>query len=358
MTSITSLGSVIEIGALTESSFPVLLNDYSNYNIVIVVDENTHDSCLDYLITNFPSLDQAEIILLPCGEENKVMEVCMQVWNAFSEYGFGRGDLVINLGGGIVTDMGGFIASLFKRGMNFVNIPTTLLGMVDASIGGKNGIDTGPYKNQLGVISNPKFIFIDTSFLDTLPEKEFYNGYAEMLKYGLIKDVALFDVLKGFKKESDFHRVDIIEKCIRIKVAITDEDPYEKGDRKLLNFGHTIGHAVEGCFLAISPVDHGHAVGLGMCAEAYISMRRGLLNKEDFQTIQALLGKIYPCLDFSDKDIENMITLMYNDKKNESGKIFSVLLEGIGSATYHNELSEQEIRDSFHHLSMLSTSLN
>ena len=358
MTSISSLGSVIEIGALSTSSFPSIINAYSKANIIIVVDDNTHDLCLEYLITNFPDLERAEIILLPNGEENKVMEVCMQVWNAFSEYGFGRGDLVINLGGGMVSDMGGFLASVFKRGMNFINVPTTLLGMVDAAIGGKNGIDLGPYKNQLGTINNPKGVFVDTSFLSTLPEKEFYNGYAEMLKYGLIKDTSLFEVLKDFKKEADFHRLDIIERCIRIKVAISDNDPYEKGERKLLNFGHTIGHAIEGYFLAKNPVDHGYAIGLGMCAEAYISMLRGLLSKDSFQRIQALLAKTYPIMNFSDQDIDGMIALMYNDKKNESGKIYSVLLSDIGTATYHNELSEKEILYSFHHLSMLSTSLN
>ena len=181
MVKIESKDSIIEIGSLLSSSLSEVLSKYKNHNIIIVVDSNTHDACLEYLITTFPGLEKAEIILLPNGEENKVMEVCMQVWNAFTEYGFGRRDLVLNVGGGVVTDMGGFIASVFKRGMDFIHIPTSLLGMVDAAVGGKNGIDLGPYKNQLGTIEKPKNVYVDTAFLSTLPEQEFYNGYAEML---------------------------------------------------------------------------------------------------------------------------------------------------------------------------------
>src|SRR5690606_19825507 len=163
----------------------LLTNDYTNSKKVILVDENTHDACLEYLLTAFDGLEDAEVMLLPAGEENKVMEVCFQVWEAMSEYGVGRRDLIINLGGGVVTDMGGFIASVYKRGVDFINIPTTLLGMVDASIGGKTGIDLGPLKNQLGVFSNPKAIYVDVTFLETLETKDVVNGYAEMLKHAL-----------------------------------------------------------------------------------------------------------------------------------------------------------------------------
>mgnify|MGYP001194756123 FL=1 len=221
MTNISSEGTQIEIGPLSDSSLSKVLASYNGNNIIIVVDENTHDLCLEYLITSFPALEKSEIILLPNGEENKVMEICMQVWNAFSEYGFGRKDLVLNLGGGMVRDMGGFLASVFKRGMRFIHVPTSLLAMVDASIGGKNGIDLGPYKNQLGTIVKAKNVFIDNAFLQTLPEKEFYNGYAEMLKYGLVYDQHLFDELKDFKTEEDFNRLDIIERCVKIKVSIS-----------------------------------------------------------------------------------------------------------------------------------------
>lgn len=358
MTNISSEGTQIEIGPLSASSLSKVLDEYKGNSIIIVVDENTHDLCLEYLITSYPALEKSEIILLPNGEENKVMEVCMQVWNAFSEYGFGRKDLVLNLGGGMVTDMGGFLASVFKRGMDFIHLPTSLLAMVDAAVGGKNGIDLGPYKNQLGTIIKARNVFIDAAFLQTLPEKEFYNGYAEMLKYGLVYDGNLFNELKGFKTEEDFNRLDIIERCVQIKVAISDGDLFEKGERKLLNFGHTFGHAIEGYRLEREPISHGHAVGIGMCAESYVSMQRGLLSKDEFQNLQALLVKTYPFLSFSDECIQGIISLMYNDKKNEGGKIFSVLLEGIGKGSYHNELSEKEIREALMHISLLSESLN
>ena len=358
MTNISSEGTQIEIGPITSSSLSKVLALYKGNNIIIVVDENTHDLCLEYLITSFPALEKSEIILLPNGEENKVMEVCMQVWNAFSEYGFGRKDLVLNLGGGMVTDMGGFLASVFKRGMDFIHVPTSLLAMVDAAVGGKNGIDLGPYKNQLGTIIKAKNVFIDAAFLQTLPEKEFYNGYAEMLKYGLVYDEALFNELSSFKTEDDFNRLDIIEKCVQIKVNISDGDLFEKGERKLLNFGHTFGHAIEGFKLQTEPISHGHAVGIGMCAECYVSMTKGLLSKDDFHKIQALLIKTYPFLTFTEECIQEIISLMYNDKKNEGGKIFCVLLQTIGKGSYHNQLSEKEIREALLHISLLSESLN
>ena len=355
---ISSSNQDVEIGSLTESSLPNLLQKYMAHRIIIIVDQNTHDYCLEYLITTFPELEKSEIILLPVGEENKVMEVCMQVWNAFSEYGFGRRDLVVNLGGGMVTDMGGFLASIYKRGMNFIHIPTSLLGMIDAAIGGKNGIDLHPYKNQLGTIIPPKNVYVDLSFLTTLPESEFYNGYAEMMKYALIRDKDLFEDIKGFSKESDFNRNDIIEKCIQLKMDIVDRDLNELGERKILNFGHTFGHAIEGHFLETSPLSHGHAVALGICAESFVSMNRGLLSKASYKEIESVLTRVYPFITFTDADVKSIIQLMYNDKKNEGGKIFSVLLHKIGECSYHNEISENEIGEALFHVSMLSDTLN
>jgi 3-dehydroquinate synthase len=182
-------GFSVEIGALEESSFIDFLDTYRDHRLILIVDENTHDCCLEYLLTTFDELQRAEIILLPVGEENKVMEVCFQVWQAFTEYGFSRKDLVINVGGGVVTDMGGFIASIYKRGINFINIPTTLLGMVDASIGGKTGINLDHYKNQLGTFCHPQKIYIDTicKIDNDLLRIEISNNTIEYGKY--IKEV-------------------------------------------------------------------------------------------------------------------------------------------------------------------------
>ena len=182
----------LEIGSLEESSFSQFLESYVNRKKVIIVDDNTHEHCLPYLITTFQELSDAEVILLPEGEENKQMSIAYSVWEALTDYTVSRNDLVINLGGGMITDLGGFIASCYKRGCDFINIPTSLLGMVDASIGGKTGINLGHFKNQIGVFSNPKAVYIDPIFLTTLPDEEMKSGYAEMLKHGLISNKNLF----------------------------------------------------------------------------------------------------------------------------------------------------------------------
>lgn len=244
-----------------------------------MVDENTHDYCLEYLITTFPALESAEIILLPCGEENKVMEVCFQVWEALSEYGINRSDLIINLGGGVVTDMGGFIASVFKRGVAFVHIPTTLLGMVDAAIGGKTGIDMGGYKNQLGTFTMPLVTYVDTRFLATLPAEEWRNGMAESYKHALIGDQVLWNAMQLFEEEA---REGLIYRSAALKAQIVNRDEKERNERKLLNFGHTIGHALEGFFLLEeAAIPHGTAVAYGMIAESYLSFKRNRISEAE-----------------------------------------------------------------------------
>jgi 3-dehydroquinate synthase len=358
MKTINTKDSVIEIGSVTEGSLTSVLQVYKNYNLIIIVDENTHDNCLEYMITSFPELERAEIILLPVGEENKVMEVCFQVWQAFTEYGFGRKDLVINLGGGVVTDMGGFIASIYKRGLKFINIPTSLLGMVDAAIGGKTGIDLDRFKNQLGTFSHPTHIFIDPIFLQTLPEEEVFNGYAEMVKHALIKDVDLWEKIRVIHSEEELTTIENIYTSVKIKTDIVDGDPTEKGERKILNFGHTIGHALESYFLDKTAISHGHAVALGMCAESFISFKRNWISKEVFKDIEATITASFPMISLNADEVSVVISLMYQDKKNESGKIFGSILKDVGLCSYDVELSEDEIGESLFHLSLLANSLN
>ena len=349
----------IELGNLIQSSFSNLLKErYSQSKVVIVVDENTHDCCLEYLLTNFEELKDAEVMLLPVGEENKVMEVCFQVFEALSEYQIGRKDLVINLGGGVVTDMGGFIASIFKRGLKFINIPTSLLGMVDAAIGGKTGIDLDNYKNQLGTFSHPTHVFIDPIFLSTLPGEEIFNGYAEMLKHALIKDQELWSKIRTIHSEEELTTKEIIWTSVKIKNDIVEGDPSENGERKVLNFGHTIGHALESYFLDKTRISHGHAVALGMCAESFISMKREWISKEDFTDIETTITASFPMISLNADEVSAVISLMYQDKKNESGKILGSLLNGIGSCLYDIELSETEIGESLFHLSLLANSMN
>ncbi|NBR14018.1 MAG: 3-dehydroquinate synthase [Flavobacteriales bacterium] len=358
MKTINTKDSVIEIGSVTEGSLTSVLQVYKNYNLIIIVDENTHDNCLEYMITSFPELERAEIILLPVGEENKVMEVCFQVWQAFTEYGFGRKDLVINLGGGVVTDMGGFIASIYKRGLKFINVPTSLLGMVDAAIGGKTGIDLDRFKNQLGTFSHPTHIFIDPIFLQTLPEEEVFNGYAEMVKHALIKDVDLWEKIRVIHSEEELTTIENIYTSVKIKTDIVDGDPTEKGERKILNFGHTIGHALESYFLDKTAISHGHAVALGMCAESFISFKRNWISKEVFKDIEATITASFPMISLNADEVSVVISLMYQDKKNESGKIFGSILKDVGLCSYDVELSEDEIGESLFHLSLLANSLN
>ena len=355
---IQSLSTQIEIGDITKSSFGNVIELYSNANIIIIVDENTHDYCLEFLMTNFSVLANAEIILLPVGEENKVMEVCFQVWETFTEFNFSRKDLVINLGGGIVTDMGGFIASIFKRGMNFLHIPTSLLGMVDASIGGKNGVDLAGFKNQLGVFNDPSHIFIDVSFLYTLPERELYNGYAEMLKHGLIADEKLWKDLISVKSDDELMDEKLIYRTIKVKLDIVKVDPKEQNVRMKLNFGHTIGHALESHFLSSTAIPHGHAVALGICGEAYLSFKKKKISSEEFHQIEDVIVRNFPMIQLTDEDVIDVIERMKNDKKNHSGGIYFVLLEGIGDAITNVKIKEKEVGEALFHLNLLGKALN
>ena len=276
----------IELGGLLASSFEQLLAGYASAKKVIIVDENTHEHCLSSLITSFEALNEAEVILLPEGEENKQMEVAFGVWEALTEYEISRHDLIINLGGGMITDIGGFIASCFKRGCSFVNIPTSLLGMVDASIGGKTGVNLGHFKNQIGVFSNPKAVFIDTSFLETLPSVELYSGLAEMIKHGLIQDKMLFNrVVEQYSDVKQLNQV-LLKDCIEVKNTLVKQDPMELGLRKKLNFGHTVGHAIEGHYMNSLKLSHGHAIAIGMLIEAFISIEHASLNEDDFKCIE------------------------------------------------------------------------
>jgi len=261
----------IELGLLSRSSFNLLLTTkYKDSKKIVIVDENTQEECWPFVLTTFEALSDAEVIVLPSGEKNKVMEVCFQVWEAFTNYHIQRNDLVINLGGGVVTDMGGFIASVYKRGLDFINIPTTLLAMVDASVGGKNGINLGAHKNQLGVFSAPEITVCDSAFLQTLDPKELLSGKAEMIKHGLIASAPFFNDL--IKDKNEIPSEKLIEAAIQIKSDIVDRDYKEQGERKKLNFGHTVGHSIEGYLLEKEvEITHGECVAWGILVESYLS---------------------------------------------------------------------------------------
>ena len=348
----------LELGNLESSSFGQLLEKYALNKKVIIVDENTHEHCLPFLITTFEELSKAEVILLPPGEDNKQMEIVFHVWEALTEYEISRSDLIINLGGGMMTDMGGFIASCYKRGLDFIHVPTSLLGMVDASIGGKTGINLGHFKNQIGLFSNPIAVFIDPKFLATLPENELYSGYAEMLKHAFISSESLLERIIDQMKNKEEFSIDLIYDCILVKNEIVNRDPLEKGERKILNFGHTIGHVVEGYFMDSLQISHGHSVAIGMVMESFLSMKAGKLSVEKYKEVEALLTSIYPLPKLTDVGIQKMTAMLINDKKNKEGKILCCLLNEIGKCTYDNVVEEKLFMEVFMHFKNLQINMN
>ncbi|VAW25421.1 3-dehydroquinate synthase, partial [hydrothermal vent metagenome] len=225
------------------------ISTYKPSTLFILVDENTNSHCLPILLQEIATPITIEIIEIESGEENKNLETCTGVWNALTELGADRKSLILNLGGGVITDLGGFVASTFKRGIAFINIPTTLLSMVDASVGGKTGVDLGVLKNQIGLFSDPEMVLIDSRYLETLPKRELRSGLAEIIKYGLTYDTKVWNNINEFKELNINELVPLIYRSIEIKNEITTKDPREAGLRKVLNFGHTLGHAIESYFL-------------------------------------------------------------------------------------------------------------
>ena len=324
------------------------INDYSK--IFILVDENTSQHCLPNFLANLATEIEIEIIEIENGEEHKNIETCLQLWHALTELGGDRKSILLNLGGGVVTDLGGFVACTFKRGIDFINVPTTLLSMVDASIGGKNGVDLGQLKNQIGIIKEPKAVVVISSFLETLPQVEMRSGLAEMLKHGLIFDKDYWNKFKNLSSLSSQDLEALIHESIVIKNKIVSEDLTENGIRKALNFGHTLGHAIESYFLeneTKTKLLHGEAIAIGMILESYISMKKNLLSREEYFEIKYILKDIYEAIPFDENDIEKIIELLIYDKKNEFGKIQFALLDGIGKVKINEEADNKMIHEAF-----------
>jgi 3-dehydroquinate synthase len=321
-------------------------NNYSS--IFILVDEHTNEYCLPKFLPNLATEIPIEIIEIEAGEEIKNITTCVEIWSILSELGADRKSLILNLGGGVITDIGGFIASTFKRGIDFINVPTTLLGMVDAAIGGKNGVDLGNLKNQIGVINVPKMLLISNDFLETLSQREMRSGLAEMLKHGLIYDKNYWEQFLDLTK-IDFADFDtLIYRSIEIKNEIVKQDPTENGIRKALNFGHTLGHAIESHFLeSETPLLHGEAIAIGMILESFISKEKGLLSSQEFHQIKYIISNIYEPHNFSDEDIISIQNLLIHDKKNEYGKVQFALINGIGKIIINQSVENELIIKSF-----------
>lgn len=330
MTSILSNNYFVHFSKSGYKKIEGFLENFKPSKCFILVDENTRNYCLDSFIAKLSKQYQFEIIEIQSGESFKNLETCNFLWNNLTDLGADRKSLLINLGGGVITDMGGFTASTFKRGISFINIPTTLLSMVDASVGGKTGVDLGVLKNQIGLFSDPEMVLIDPIYLETLPSRELLSGLAEIIKYGLTYDIQLWDEIKTFKSLTISNITPLIYISVAIKNEIVSEDPKENGLRKILNFGHTLGHAIESYFLESKEKEsltHGEAIAAGMVMELYLSHIKFNfplnLVEEVKSKIQSLFGKI----EISSSDFDNIINLLIHDKKNISGNVNFVLLK-------------------------------
>lgn len=316
--------------------------------IFILTDQTTHNKCLPKL-QGFLCLKGAQHIVIKAGDTHKTLQSLAEVWTALSEGGATRHSLMINLGGGMVTDLGGFAASTFKRGIDFINIPTTLLAMVDASVGGKTGINFGGLKNEIGVFSDSKFVIINTQFLDTLDHDNICSGYAEMLKHGLISDERHWAELVSFDlAQPNLAQLQrMVAESIKVKERIVTEDPHEHGIRKALNLGHTVGHALESFAMKHGrPVLHGYAVAYGMVCELYLSARKTSFPTEQMhQTVRFILDH-YGRMPYTCDDYPELLELMRHDKKNTSGIINFTLLGGIGDIRINQTATEEEIEES------------
>jgi 3-dehydroquinate synthase len=319
--------------------------------IAVLVDENTSEHCFSLIQEVVPA---AIIVQIESGEENKTLTTCQFIWQKLTDHQFDRKALLINLGGGVIGDMGGFCAATYKRGISFVQIPTTLLSQVDASVGGKLGIDFYGFKNHIGVFKVPDEVIIDTLFLKTLHTRELRSGFAEIIKHCLIADSQKWEELTAIAYQSQ-NWDNLVAHSIGVKDKITLADPFEAGLRKILNFGHTIGHAIETHFLqdANKKLLHGEAIAIGMICEAYLSLERGYLEPQELDALVQYILSIYGKVKIEDADIEALIPHTMQDKKNESNTILASLLEEIGKANYNISLTEEDIERSIYYYNSL-----
>ena len=318
--------------------------------IFLLADKHTNECCTPIVLSVLATDIPLEIIEIEAGETHKHIDTCTQVWYALSELGADRKSLLINIGGGVVTDLGGFVASTYMRGIPFINIPTSLLAMVDASVGGKTGVDLGALKNLVGVINNPKGVLIYPDFLATLPTEELRSGMAEMFKHGLISDEAYWHKMCNLSELTEAHLGSLIYESVVIKNEVVTQDPTEKGLRKTLNYGHTLGHAIESYCLQNPNRErllHGEAIAIGMVLATYLSVKELGFSMEKCDQVKAVLGEYFRKKDFSYEEITDICQLMRFDKKNVGGNVHFVLLEAIGKPKIDCIVPYEEIYKAF-----------
>lgn len=325
-----------------------IVSNYLSDKIFLVTEDNVKRHC-GHLIEENTRFAKIKIISIPEGEENKKLSSVEKIWMSLSNNGADRKSLVINLGGGMLTDLGSFAASTFKRGCDFVNVPTTLLAQVDASVGGKTGFNFNGLKNEIGVINQPKMVIIDTKFLKTLDKVDFISGYAEMIKHGLIHSVEHLEEVKAYNPVNpDLNKLtDIIAHSVAIKDYFVQHDPNERNIRKALNFGHTAGHAFESFAMQEKrPVLHGYAVAYGMIPELYLSHKVCGLPMESLNELSEWILSIYGKFEISHNDFTALFSFMTHDKKNEGERINFSLLPEIGKFEINQNCSQKLIEES------------
>lgn len=323
------------------------ISECEHDRIFVLTDETTQQLCWPK-IKNFKTLKDCTPIIIKATDTHKNLDTLSQVWQALSNGGATRHSLMINLGGGMVTDLGGFAASTFKRGIDFINIPTTLLAMVDASVGGKTGINFGGLKNEIGVFSDSRFVIINTQFLDTLDHDNICSGYAEMLKHGLISDERTWAELVTFDLDNpDLSQLQrMVAESIKVKERIVEADPHEHGIRKALNLGHTMGHAFESFAMRRgTPILHGYAVAYGLISELYMSARKTAFPTDRMHQTVRFIRENYGTLNITCDDYPTLIELMRHDKKNTSGIINFTLLGNVGDIRINQTANEEEIKE-------------
>jgi 3-dehydroquinate synthase len=313
-------------------------------SILLLADSNTIKYCIPLLE---PVIRINQCIVIQASEQSKTLSSCQDIWASLTGNGADRSALVLNVGGGMICDLGGFASACFQRGIRFGHIPTSLLSMADAAIGGKTGINFEGYKNYIGRFEAPSFIWIDTKFLETLPIQEIKDGLAEIIKHAIIGSRALWDLLSRLERLSSFKWPEVLEENVMIKKRIVEVDPHEKGLRKVLNFGHTIGHALESHHLSGSyPISHGQAVTLGMLAESKLANMMGLLDDKDFQSIIELIHRLLGQVEVTLPSVEEIRPWISGDKKKTNGQVGFSLPDRIGSCGWNIVVKEHDIANS------------
>jgi 3-dehydroquinate synthase len=328
------------ISQITES-LPAFVAQKSYSKIIVLTDFNTKKHCYPVIKSILPKHD---LITILSGEKNKNLTTCEQIWQTMTDAQLDRHALMINLGGGVIGDMGGFCAATYKRGIDFIQIPTTLLSQVDASVGGKLGIDFHGFKNHIGVFTLPNAVLIDDVFLKTLPQNELRSGFAEIIKHCLIQDAAKWNEIR-FKDLEEQNFSDLISHSVEIKKKVVEIDPTEKGLRKILNFGHTLGHAIETHFLdkGKDHLLHGEAIAAGMICESFIAFKRNLIDEKTLSQIEEFIFSIYGKANLKEKDIESIIKLTQQDKKNKGKEVRFSIIDRIGNCLFDIVVSNKEM---------------